>query len=201
MGSGAPHGSPVPTPPPGAARAFHLPAPNSPPASSSHPQLLAHAHAHAENPISPSSFPIPFVVLAVRTLSCVLCSQQPGSVPLAMTGSLPLLQSQSHLQARSILLVLIPQKRLAPSASPLLVRAVNNTRPLLASWKAAVSQCHLQINSFHLATDHLLLAPRRHAGLSSLLPDAFPKSSCALEPACAAGALFAAEKKKKKKPV
>ncbi|EOB06758.1 hypothetical protein Anapl_01069 [Anas platyrhynchos] len=65
----------------GAARAFHLPTRNSPPASSSHPQLLACAHVHAENPISPSSFPIPFVVLAVRTLSCVLCSQQPSSVP------------------------------------------------------------------------------------------------------------------------
>lgn len=36
------------------------------------------------------------------------------------------------------------------------MEAVDNAGPLLASWKAGVSNRHLQINYFYLVTDHLL---------------------------------------------
>lgn len=38
------------------------------------------------------------------------------------------------------------------------MEAVDNAGPLLASWKASVSNRHLQINYFYLVTDHLLLS-------------------------------------------
>lgn len=58
------------------------------------------------------------------------------------------------------------QKRFPPSTSSLPMEAVDNAGPLLASWKAGVSNHHLQINYFYLVTDDLLLSQWRHTGLS-----------------------------------
>lgn len=80
--NGAAHLSPIPTPPLGTVKLFHPSASHSPQPAClhRHSQLFTCTLAHTENPISPSSFSILFVMLTVRTLSHMLRSQQPGTV-------------------------------------------------------------------------------------------------------------------------
>lgn len=80
--NGAPHGSHIPTATLKTVKLFHLSASCSPkpalPTQTSPP--FAHAHVHTENSISPHSFSILFVMFTVRTSSCVLSFQKPGSM-------------------------------------------------------------------------------------------------------------------------
>lgn len=115
-------------------------------------------------------------MLAVRTSSCVLRSQQPGSVsPWQDRQPLSLLQSEATRKQEGSFWCLTSKTRFPPSASPFPLEAVDNAGPLLASWKAGVFNHHLQINYFYLGTDHLLLSHWRHTGLS---PPRWQMPSC-----------------------
>lgn len=117
-------------------------------------------------------------------------------VPLAASFST---LDWSHLQARC----LTSKKDSLPSTCLLPMEAVNNAGPFPVSWRAGVSNHHLQVNYFYFVTNHLLLSQWRHTSHSlprwqmpSCLPHTW-KSSYAVEPdwTCTAGVLLAARKK------
>lgn len=201
--NGAPQGSHIPTATLETVKLFHLSA-----SCSQKPALLTQtsppfpcANVHTENYFPTLIFNS---LCDAHSEDLILCAELPEAwlhVPLAVSFSIPV---SSHLQARC----LTSRKKSLPSTCLLPMEAVNNAGPFPVSWRAGVSNHHLQVNYFYLVTDHLLQSQWRHTGHSppgwqmpsypwaaSCLPHTW-KSSCAMEPdcTCTAGVLFAAQK-------
>lgn len=152
-------GSPVSSPPPEEVKVLHLST-----SLSQDPTCLEHTFptTSACTCVHRKSH-FPFLIFSSLSDACsedlVLCAVLPTAwlcVPLTWRAAFFIALVQSHSWARSILLVLQLQRGSLFLQTLLPTEAPDNA--LLASWKASVSSCHLQINYLYTVTEHLLLS-------------------------------------------